>query len=41
MEHPVGVEIEQTVEKLEQDRPYHGRWDGVSLRLRVMMDDLK
>lgn len=41
MQHPVGVEIEEAVQQLEQDRFDHRRWDRMSLRLRVVVDDLQ
>lgn len=41
MEHPVAVQVEQAVQQLKQDRLDHRRGDGMSLRLRVVVDDLK
>jgi hypothetical protein len=41
MQDPVGMEIEQSIQQLEHDRPDHGRWNSMPLRLSVMMNDLQ
>lgn len=35
------MQVQQPVEKLEQYRPDHGRWNRMSLRLGVVMNDLE
>ena len=34
-------EIEKAIQKLEEDRAHHWGWDGVALRLGVVMDNLE
>jgi len=38
---PVLVEVEETVEKLEEDRLDHGGWDRATSRLSVVMYNLE
>lgn len=41
MHHPILVEIYESLEELKHDRLDSAGWNGVSVRLGVMMDDLK
>ena len=41
MENPIRVQVEKTVEELEQDRADHFCWNGVALGLGVVVDYLE
>ena len=41
VQNPVSMEILSSVEKLEHDALHRSRWDGMTSRLGVVMDDLQ